>query len=99
MVRFVAKHQYQRRLPKFSTMTIPIKYFGLIADITCVNEEAFVIEKAEFTTTDLLEKLYQKHGGLRDTSFAIAVNKEIIANEVKLNANDTIALLPPFAGG
>jgi molybdopterin synthase sulfur carrier subunit len=80
-------------------MNIPIKYFGLIADITCINEEVFFVEKSDFNTTELLEKLYKKYKYLKDISFVIAVNKSIIANEVKLNPNDTIALLPPFAGG
>lgn len=80
-------------------MTITLKYFGLIADITNTNEELFHLEKSDYTTTDLMQQLHEKYTGLQNVSFAIAVNKSITTTEININNNDTIALLPPFAGG
>jgi molybdopterin synthase sulfur carrier subunit len=80
-------------------MTITLKYFGLIADITNTNEELFNLEKSDYTSQDLINQLYEKYTGLQQVSFAIAVNKSIISAEINLNDNDLIALLPPFAGG
>ena len=80
-------------------MTITLKYFGLIADITNTNEELFRLEKSDYTTNDLMKQLHEKYTGLQDVSFAIAVNKSITTSEINLNNNDIIALLPPFAGG
>ena len=80
-------------------MVITLKYFGLIADITNKSEEMFHIEKSVYTTRDLMNHLYEKYTGLQNMSFVIAINKSITTSEKKLNNNDTIALLPPFAGG
>ena len=80
-------------------MTITVKYFGLIADFTKTNEELITIEKSEFSTEDLMIILHQKYAELKETSFAIAVNKTLATNDIKLKNKDIIALLPPFAGG
>ena len=42
-------------------MTISIKYFGLIADVTQTNEEVFTIEKPDFSARDLLKILHEKY--------------------------------------
>lgn len=80
-------------------MTITLKYFGLIADITNTNEELLLLEKSDFTTNDLIQKLFTKYTELQNVAFSIAVNKLITTTEININNNDTIALLPPFAGG
>ena len=64
-------------------MTITLKYFGLIADITNTNEELFNLEKSDYTSQDLINQLYEKYTGLQQVSFAIAVNKSIISAEIK----------------
>lgn len=99
MVFFIAKHQHKRRLSKFNKMTITLKYFGLIADITNTKEELFRLEKLDYTTNDLMQQLHEKYTGLQNISFAIAVNKSITTTAINIKNNDTIALLPPFAGG
>ena len=80
-------------------MTITIKYFGLIADITNKKEEVYSLTESVFTTEDLVNDLHLKYTNLNDTSFVIAVNNTIATSELKLTNNDIIALLPPFAGG
>ena len=80
-------------------MTISIKYFGLIADVTQTNEEVFTIEKPDFSARDLLKILHEKYENLNGNTFVIAVNKTLATEDVLINNNDTIALLPPFAGG
>lgn len=80
-------------------MTIIVKYFGLIADVTKSNEEIITTEKADFSTKDLLENLTHKYPDLNENLFVIAVNKMIASDNLVLKNNDTIAILPPFAGG
>ncbi len=80
-------------------MTVKIKYFGLIADITKRNEELFSLSESVTTTEELISDLYKIYTELKNTSFVIAVNKSIATSDLKLNNNDIIALLPPFAGG
>ena len=78
MVCFIAKHQYPERLSKFNKMTIIVKYFGLVADITNKKEELFSLNESLLTTRDLLTYIHQKYTDLKDTSFVIAVNKTYI---------------------
>lgn len=80
-------------------MTINLKYFGLIADITNTKEEVFSLNETVLTTEDLVNNLYQKYADLQETPFVIAVNKTITTSDLELKNNDIIALLPPFAGG
>ena len=80
-------------------MNITIKYFGLVADITNVQEDLFTTEEDNFNTNDLTEFLLEKYPELNKVTFVIALNKEIITFKNILKNNDTIAILPPFAGG
>ena len=78
-------------------MTITIKYFGLIADITQKKEEQFSLDSNFIKSIRL--QLEEKYPELKNTSFSIAVNQNIISDTLVVNENDEIALLPPFAGG
>lgn len=50
--------------------------------------------------TDMLElDLKNKFPQLKNFTYRIAVNKEIINKNTKLNDGDEIAFLPPFSGG
>ncbi|MFC5285329.1 MoaD/ThiS family protein [Pedobacter alpinus] len=80
-------------------MTITIKYLGLIADITQKKEEVYTSISALLTVENLVKNLLQQYNNLSKTSFIVAVNTSIATNDLALNNNDTIALLPPFAGG
>jgi molybdopterin synthase sulfur carrier subunit len=77
---------------------IQLKYFGAIAEETKSKEEEFPF--MEMTLKQLMENLEQKYP-LKKLSFSIAVNQKIIRDKenYKLENNDIIALLPPFAGG
>ncbi|MFT6126855.1 MoaD/ThiS family protein [Candidatus Marifrigoribacter sp. Uisw_064] len=77
-------------------MNIPIKYFGLIAEITqCENE---TIDFSEASLKELLSHLYLKYPKLKDQEFQVAQDQELISSETKLTGKE-LALLPPFAGG
>jgi len=77
-------------------MTIKIKYFGLIAEITKQNEET--IDFSGSSITELLEGLYLKYPALKNKDFQVAQNQELVIDDTKINGQD-IALLPPFSGG
>ena len=77
-------------------MNIPIKYFGLIAEITqCENE---TINFSESSLSEFLTQLYIKYPGLKEKEFQVAQDQELISNETLLTGKE-LALLPPFAGG
>jgi len=78
-------------------MKLNVKYFGMIAEWTGTTEQS--IECPVSTVQDLKTQLETEHPKLKDISYQVAVNHKIASNEEKLNEQDELALLPPFAGG
>ena len=77
-------------------MHIKVKYFGQIAEVTKLEEEA--IEFSGGLISEILDELYSKYPALKNKDFQVAQNQELVALETKINGAE-IALLPPFAGG
>ena len=75
---------------------IRVLFFSSIAEELGLNN--IIIENIP-TTKELLEFLYSKYPGLKNKKFRIAVNKQLISGNKKLNGGDEVALLPPFSGG
>jgi molybdopterin converting factor small subunit len=50
-------------------------------------------------TNNLIAKLNEMYPELAGTKYAIAVDKKIVTENIPLNINSTVALLPPFSGG
>jgi len=75
-------------------MEIKIISFGQIAEIT---GKEFVTEAADLDSLKL--HLIQKFPELSDKKFAVAVNKKLMQENVSLNQNDIVALMPPYSGG
>ncbi|MCL4281624.1 MAG: MoaD/ThiS family protein [Flavobacteriales bacterium] len=72
-----------------------VKLFGLIA-------EKAGTERMQLSAPDtdaLLRALEQHIPGLSSLSYALAVDRKIVRDNVKLGGGEEIALLPPFAGG
>ena len=70
--------------------------FGVLAD--AVGKSVIETEAAP-DIENLRAKLKTEFPLLNDYSFQIAVNKEKATNNISLNNDDEIALLPPYAGG
>lgn len=78
-------------------MQLTILYFGLIAEaINCSKE---VIETSIITTFELEKRLLELHPILKTVTYKMAVNKELLINEITIKEKCEIALLPPFSGG
>ena len=77
-------------------MTITIKYYGMLAEITQCQEETIAFQPN--TVEALLDDVYKKYPKLKEIEFKIAQNNTIIPNNSLLIQNE-LALLPPFAGG
>jgi len=80
-------------------MTITVKYFGAIADITHKKEEQFLLESSSGSVELLQLELEKKYPSICQNSYSIAVNQLVTHQNVALKDQDEIALLPPFAGG
>ncbi|TAF65732.1 MAG: MoaD/ThiS family protein [Cytophagales bacterium] len=70
--------------------------FGIIAEK--IGKTEFYLENIA-TTQALKEKLYNQYPFLQTLTFSIAIDHEILQEELTLEENQEIALLPPFSGG
>lgn len=77
-------------------MVKTIKYFGMLAEVTKCEEET--IDFSGIYISELLETLHAKYSNLKEKSFQVAQDQELVSFEDKLTSNE-IVLLPPFAGG
>lgn len=73
-----------------------IKIFGQLKDI--FQNENIRIENAQ-NVEELKKQLQQLFPDLAQKSFVIAVNRKITHENIPLQPNAEIALLPPFSGG
>lgn len=70
--------------------------FGVVAEI--IGQNKFVVD-AVSTTEELKQKLEAAFPALKSINFAVAVDQRVVATSASINANSTLALLPPFSGG
>lgn len=78
-------------------MKLDIKYFGMIAEWVGTSEKE--LEFSGSTVADLKMQLESSHSELKGISYQVAVNRTISTDDLMLNENDELAILPPFAGG
>jgi molybdopterin synthase sulfur carrier subunit len=77
-------------------MKTTILFFGVLAEI--VGKAKIESQYLE-DTEKLIEQLLRQYPLIQNKTYSIAVNKVLIHKKEKLNEGDTVALLPPFAGG
>lgn len=78
-------------------MTVTIKYFGAIEEVTGIAGESFSLDQSS-SLQDIKKQLLDKYEGMNDLSFQLAVNQSL-AESATLKDGDEVAVLPPFAGG
>jgi len=74
-----------------------IKYFGMLAEATGLQEERIALEPQAVSA--LKQLLLEKHPALMGKDFRIAVNQELGDDNRRVSDSTEIALLPPFSGG
>lgn len=78
-------------------MSITVKYFGAIEEVTGLSEES--VSADDFSSLEELKShLLTKYESLGQLSFQLAVNQSMTASS-SLQSGDEVAILPPFAGG
>jgi molybdopterin converting factor small subunit len=77
-------------------MEIDILFFGELAAI--VGAEKMELKNIE-DTMSLTEFIIEKYPLLKNKTYRIAVNRELVNGKYDLKNGDEVALLPPFAGG
>lgn len=80
-------------------MTYTIILFGITKEI--VGKSSISIDLAEQTSVaQLMSELKQQYSALQTLkSLAVAVNSEYAEADLRLQAGDEIALIPPVSGG
>ncbi len=77
-------------------MSIQIKFFGQIAEVTGTSD----MQMDDIADTDSLqEKLISDFPQLKNYQFVVAVDKKIVNGNELLQPGNVVAFLPPFAGG
>src|SRR6187431_3803342 len=99
MERPRTKYKYTGRISKFNQMTITLKYFGLLADITRLKEEQFTFDEESISVSSLKSKIESSYQNMQNTTYTIAVNQTMSDLKATIKDQDVIAFLPPFAGG
>ena len=77
-------------------MEVKVILFGKLIEIT--GSAAFTFNNVA-DTAQLNQQLLSRYPALNGYPYVIAVEKEIIHSNTPLKHNDTVALLPPYAGG
>ena len=77
-------------------MKIKILFFGSLVEKTGVKE---MMLDHQGDLGSLKEKLYDDYPAIKELTFKLAINTELINFNKELNDGDVVALLPPFAGG
>lgn len=75
-------------------MPITVISFGQLSEITGKDFQVSVED-----TDQLAALLRDTYHIPADIKYMVAVNKKVISNNTLLNADDTVALLPPYSGG
>lgn len=75
-------------------MKVKLTAFGVLTDILDKHSEL------EATDTDeLLKVLKARFPALAAQKILVAVNQQIVKNNIPLKDNDEVALMPPYSGG
>lgn len=69
--------------------------FGMIAEKAGATE----VEVTSSSTRALKHELERRIPGLERMSYALAVDRRVVKDDVRLRGMEEIAVLPPFAGG
>ncbi len=77
-------------------MIIKVILFGALIDATGTNKTEV---KDVSDMEELKSKLLVAFPELSNYKFVAAVHNQVVKGNIKLNDGDTVALLPPFAGG
>ncbi|MCT4623724.1 MAG: MoaD/ThiS family protein [Schleiferiaceae bacterium] len=79
-------------------MNVRIKFFGMIAE--AAEKELLIFEDFPGETLGELENtLLERLPQLKRYSYSLALNKKLSDSKTKLEADNEVAVLPPFAGG
>lgn len=78
-------------------MKVKLLFFGRLASIVTDYNEIELVDKS--SAYNLKKQLLEKYPSLKKYTYRMAVNEELINEDILLHENDVVAFMPPFAGG
>jgi len=72
-----------------------IYLFGRLTEIA--GNAALISDAAD--TDTLIKKLHTIYPAMAESTYVIAVDKQVVHSNTLLNEHSVVALLPPFSGG
>ncbi len=80
-------------------MKMNVLLFGISADLIGASRLEFELEK-QSSVADFKELFQEKYSNVTQlNSYAVAVNENYASDDLKLQENDVIAIIPPVSGG
>lgn len=81
-------------------MNIKILFFGITTDLVGENSISFTIDNNNTSVKELKEVLKRKYSKLKNINdFAIAVNEDYATDDLLIENDDVVAIIPPVSGG
>ena len=83
-------------------MKIRVLFFSILKDLVGADEvEEVLSQDRDWKVSDLLEKLYAEHEGLRvwDGKILVALDREYVDRDKSLADGQELAIMPPVQGG
>lgn len=77
-------------------MSVTVLFFGPLVDVTGIRT---LILQQVTDTDSLRQQLHARYPTLINAQYLLAVDKQITKENTALKDNETVALLPPYAGG
>ncbi|HKC68954.1 MAG TPA: MoaD/ThiS family protein [Bacteroidia bacterium] len=77
-------------------MEITVLFFGELAEIAGTSK---ITVQHITDTASLYAYLFEQYPTLKNRTYRLAVNKNVINEKQHLKNGDEVALLPPYAGG
>ena len=77
-------------------MKVKVLLFGIFSERADTSK--IIVEDVK-DKNELMQRIGMEYPFLKEMKYLIAVNREVIKNNIALKDDDEIALLPPFAGG
>ncbi|MEZ5001619.1 MAG: MoaD/ThiS family protein [Chitinophagales bacterium] len=76
-------------------MKVTILLFAQLAELFPTS----TLEMEVTSWQEIIENLESKNPDFIGQQYSVAINEEIVQNDIVLKDGDIVALLPPFAGG
>lgn len=93
-----ASYEQQTRKRFKMSITVDLKYFGVIAEEAGISEESLELDSETLDIESLKSRCVEMYSISEPESIQVAVNQNL-GKSGPLKNGDEIAFLPPFSGG